>query len=108
VANIYKFRCVALRRSQLSARGAVPVGMRAEALSLFRSLWRASRLMPTTARKDFVRAMTRSEFELNRLETDVEKLSFLLKVGETQLDNVTAQAEHLTVTFADPRMHGRV
>ncbi len=82
--------------------------MRAEALCLGRSLGRAARLMRTTGRKDFGGGMTRSEFELNRLETDVEKLSFLLKVGETQLDNVTAQAEHLTVTFGDPRMHGRV
>jgi|TARA_B110000977_G_scaffold159688_2_gene203703 hypothetical protein len=82
--------------------------MRAESLSLFRSLFRASRLMPTSNRAAFVRAKVRAEYELHRLESDGERLDFLLKVGETQLENIVEQAEHLTKTFADPQVHSRV
>ena len=81
--------------------------MRAEALSLFRRLHRAAGLMPTSSRASFVRAKVRHEYEAHRGEPDVDRVRFLLRVGETQLDNIKSQAEHLSALFADPNLHAR-
>ena len=84
------------------------VAMRAEALSLFRQLHRAAGLMPTSNRAAFVRAKVRIEYEAHRGETECARVVFLLRVGETQLENIKSQAAHLTDLFADPRLHSRV
>ena len=89
------------------ARAAQAVAMRAEALSLFRRLHRAAGLMPTSNRASFVRAKVRHEYEAHRGEPDVDRVRFLLRVGETQLDNIKSQAEHLSALFADPNLHAR-
>ena len=81
--------------------------MRAEALSLFRQLHRAAGLMPTSNRTAFVRAKVRHEYEAHRGEPEPDRVRFLLRVGETQLDNIKSQAEHLSALFADPNLHAR-
>ena len=89
------------------ARAAQAVAMRAEALSLFRQLHRAAGLMPTSNRAAFVRAKVRHEYEAHRGEPEPDRVRFLLRVGETQLDNIKSQAEHLSALFADPNLHAR-
>ena len=81
---------------------------RPEALSLFRRLFRAARGLPTENRVLFVRALVRREFEAHRDERDPETVAFLVSLGETQLDQVRAHAEHLTKVFSDPGVHARV
>lgn len=56
----------------------------------------------------YVRAKVRAEYETHRLETDPERLQFLLDLADTQLDQVREQATHLTSVFSDPRVHARV
>ena len=55
----------------------------------------------------YVRSKVRTEFYENRLETDPEKVRFLLDLADTQLDQVREQATHLTNIFSDPRVHAR-
>lgn len=81
---------------------------RPEALSLFRRLFRAARGLPTENRVLYVRAKVRREFEAHRDERNHEKIAFLVSLGETQLDQVRAHAEHLTKVFSDPGVHARV
>ena len=81
--------------------------MRAEALSLFRQLHRAAGLMPTSNRAAFVRAKVRHEYEAHRGDLEPDRVRFLLRVGETQLDNIKSQARHLSALFADPNLHSR-
>ena len=80
----------------------------AEAASLFRRLLRAARGMPTANRAAFVARKVRDGFEANRRETDPERVAFLVALGETHLDQIRAQVEHLTAVFADPGVHARV
>lgn len=56
----------------------------------------------------YVRAKVRAEYVAHRLETDPERITFLLHLADTQLDQVREQAIHLTTVFADPRVHSRV
>lgn len=69
---------------------------RARALALYRAIWRASRTMPTVNRKLWVRKKLRDEFVAARAETDPAKLELAFAYGEVSLDNVKAQAQHLT------------
>mmetsp|Transcript_3909 Transcript_3909/g.6686 ORF Transcript_3909/g.6686 Transcript_3909/m.6686 type:complete len:98 (-) Transcript_3909:35-328(-) len=66
------------------------------ALRLYRALFRGAAKMPTEFRRDFIRKRVRSEYEQARHETDPEQVDFLLQLGETQLDNISVQAAHLT------------
>ena len=61
--------------------------------------------MPTENRVLYVRAKVRREFEAHRDERNHEKIAFLVSLGETQLDQVGAHAEHLTKVFSDPGVH---
>ena len=58
-------------------------------------------------RVGFVRAKVRAEYETHRGESDAARIAALRLYGETQLDNVLAQASHLTSVFSDPRAHAR-
>ena len=96
---------------RVATPASVPRGLmsgRPEALSLFRRLFRAARGLPTENRVLYVRAKVRREFEAHRDERNHEKIAFLVSLGETQLDQVRAHAEHLTKVFSDPGVHARV
>ena len=95
------------RHSRARGASSRSSAMRAEALSLFRQLHRAAGMMPTSNRAAFVRAKVRDEYEAHRGEPDVDRVRFLLRVGETQLENIKSQAEHLSALFADPNLHAR-
>ncbi|CAI5729225.1 unnamed protein product [Hyaloperonospora brassicae] len=76
-----------------------------EALRLYRAIYRAAAKMPTRDRINYVRRRLRHEYDVAREETDPERLMFLLRVAETQLETVEVQAEHLNATFASPDYH---
>ena len=54
------------------------------------------------------RARVRHDFRQAAGETDPAQLEFLAALGETQLENITLQAEHLTECFNMPGMHSKV
>ncbi|KAG6961425.1 hypothetical protein JG688_00009089 [Phytophthora aleatoria] len=89
---------------------------RAEALRLYRAIYRqrmemlkitmiyhsacftqlqAAGEMPTRDRINYVRRRLRHEYDQAREETNPERISFLLRLAETQLDTVEVQAQHL-------------
>ena len=76
---------------------------RLRALALYRRLLRAARAVPTQHRRDYIARRTRGEFEDARWERDAERVQFLLEVGETHLDTVLVQAQHLASQVGDPR-----
>ncbi|KAG6591084.1 Complex 1 LYR protein [Phytophthora cinnamomi] len=79
--------------------------MRAEALRLYRAIYRAAGKMPTRDRTKYVRRRLRHEFDETREETNPERISFLLRLAETQLETVEVQAQHLSSTFSSPDYH---
>jgi len=76
---------------------------RSEALSLYRKILRAARYVPTPHRKIHIRRRARLEFQDSRHETDPEQIAFLLQVGETHLDTIQVQGNHLSQQFEDVR-----
>lgn len=68
--------------------------MSAEALSLYRQILRAARLMQTELRQVHVCRKARTEFEKAR-HADAQQQTFLLALADTQIDNIKAQAQHL-------------
>ncbi|KAH7464840.1 LYR motif-containing protein 4 [Phytophthora ramorum] len=78
---------------------------RAEALRLYRAIYRAAGKMPTRDRTNYVRRRLRHEFDEARDVTNIERITFLLRLAETQLETVQVQAEHLTSTFSSPDYH---
>ncbi|KAG2773756.1 hypothetical protein JG687_00013123 [Phytophthora cactorum] len=78
---------------------------RAEALRLYRAIYRAAGEMPTRDRINYVRRRLRHEYDQAREETNPERISFLLRLAETQLDTVEVQAQHLKSTFSSPDYH---
>ena len=68
---------------------------RTQSLSLYRSLLRAARQLPTRNRRQYVLTKAKHEFTLARAETDPEKLTFLLTYGYTCLENVQSQCTSL-------------
>ena len=72
-----------------------PTSTRPLALSLYRRLLRSASLLPTANRRGYVRAKTRAEFRDHREVGDPDKISFLIMLGETNLDDIKAQAGHL-------------
>ncbi|GLE00867.1 hypothetical protein PINS_up009664 [Pythium insidiosum] len=81
------------------------VELQREALRLYRAIYRAAAKMPSRDRRDYVRRRLRFEYEQNRHEANPERISFLLRLADTQLDTVEMQAEHLTRTFSHPDYH---
>ncbi|KAL3669092.1 hypothetical protein V7S43_005476 [Phytophthora oleae] len=81
------------------------MGHRAEALRLYRAIYRAAGKMPTRDRANYVRRRLRYEYEEAREETNPERIRFLLRLAETQLETVVVQAEHLSSTFSSPDYH---
>ena len=69
---------------------------RARALSAYRQIWKAAAGMPNTERVDFVRLKLRAGYEANRELAGRDAVELELQLAELQLDNVVAQAEHLT------------
>jgi succinate dehydrogenase assembly factor 1 len=67
----------------------------------------SKRLVIQENRTGYVRAKVRREYETHRLEADPEKVTFLLRLAETQLDQVREQARHLAEVFSDPGVHAR-
>ncbi|EGZ07740.1 hypothetical protein PHYSODRAFT_528838, partial [Phytophthora sojae] len=61
--------------------------------------------MPTRDRTNYVRRRLRHEFDEAREETNPERILFLLRLAETQLETVEVQAQHLTSTFSSPDYH---
>ena len=68
--------------------------MSAEAISLYRQILRAAKLMPTELRQLHVERKARKEFEEAR-HADRSQQQFLLALANTQIDNIRAQAQHL-------------
>ena len=56
-------------------------------------------------RTSYVRAKVRHEYDAHALEADPTKVTFLLRLAETQLDQVREQASHLAKVFSDPGVH---
>ncbi|TMW62084.1 hypothetical protein Poli38472_009577 [Pythium oligandrum] len=81
------------------------MAMRAEALRLYRAIYRAAGKMPSRDRRDYVRRRLRFEYEQNRHETNEERIQFLLRLADTQLDTVQVQAQHLSTAFSHPDYH---
>ena len=73
---------------------------RTTVLTLYRSLLRVGRKMPTENRQQYVRDKAREEFKEGARETDPDRIKFLLRYGETMLDSAAAQQEHLHDLFA--------
>lgn len=65
-----------------------------KALSLYRQILRAARLMPTENRRVHVQRKARSEFEKSR-DVDQQEQAFRLALADTHIDNIEAQARHL-------------
>ncbi|CAI5700587.1 unnamed protein product [Peronospora effusa] len=78
---------------------------RLEALRLYRAIYRMAGKLPTRDRINYVRRRLRHEYDEARQETDPERVTFLLRVAETQLETVQVQAEHLRSIFARPDYH---
>jgi hypothetical protein len=90
-----------------SAAAATASAHRSRVLSLYRSLFRASRGMPTANRVAFVRASARQRFrEHAALDPASPAAAEAVVFADTMLDQVEAQAKHLTRVFSDPRAHG--
>ena len=68
--------------------------MSAEAISLYRQILRAAKLLPTELRQLHVARKARKEFEEAR-HADPSQQQFLLALADTQIDNIRAQAQHL-------------
>mmetsp|Transcript_17577 Transcript_17577/g.35010 ORF Transcript_17577/g.35010 Transcript_17577/m.35010 type:complete len:91 (+) Transcript_17577:121-393(+) len=83
----------------------VQASLRVQSLSLYRRLLRSARQMPTPNRRAFVEQKTRVEFRENSFETDPKEIRFLLMLGETNLDTVNTQANHLSSIFSTPGYH---
>ncbi|KAI9916192.1 hypothetical protein PsorP6_017916 [Peronosclerospora sorghi] len=76
-----------------------------EAVRLYRAIYRAAGKMPTRDRTNYVRRRLRKEYDEASQETNPERIAFLLRVAETQLETVIVQAEHLRSTFTSPSYH---
>ncbi|CEG45662.1 Complex 1 LYR protein [Plasmopara halstedii] len=81
------------------------VKTQAEALRLYRAIYRAAGKMPTRDRTSYVRRRLRHEYDNMREEKNPERIRFFLRLAETQLETVQVQAEHLTSTFSSPDYH---
>lgn len=79
--------------------------LRREALRLYRAIYRAAAKMPSRDRRDYVRRRLRFEYDQHRHEPNPERIQFLLRLADTQLDTVLVQAEHLANTFSSPDYH---
>jgi hypothetical protein len=75
---------------------------RIKALSLYRQLLRGAERMPTPNRTNYIKRKTRSEFRKHKSLVDKSDIEFQLRLGDTNLDTVLVQAEHLSRLFNDP------
>lgn len=78
---------------------------RQKALRLYADIIRAARLMPTPNRIGYIKAKARDQFRDSKaLAGDEAEAQY--NYGLTMLDQIKAQAKHLTKVLSDPRMHG--
>lgn len=78
---------------------------RSRVLSLYASILRAARNMPTNNRKNYIRKKARDSFREKMNLSDIKEIEFYCQYAEISLDNVNSQAEHLSKLSQDPRMH---
>ena len=64
--------------------------------SLYRSLLRAAKTMPTKNREIYVTKQARIEIEKEKNEKDPEQIDFLIRVGYGHEDTILTQAKHLS------------
>ena len=75
-----------------------------ETLRLYRQLLRTAGKMPTANQKSFVATRVKSDFQEHRnLFADEAEFQFLL--GETHLDTLKLQTEHLNIVLSTPGYH---
>ena len=58
--------------------------------------------MPTPNRQNFIIHKTKEGFRENLHLTSKEEIEFQLRLGDTHLDSVLVQAEHLTTLRKNP------
>lgn len=68
--------------------------MSIQAISLYRQILRAAKLMPTELRQVYVLRKARAEFEKAR-HADPQEQQALLALADTHIDNIQVQAQHL-------------
>lgn len=90
-SHMLSFEC--MLKSAAHKRGGADT-MSAQAISCYRQILRASKLIPTELRQIHVRNKARTEFELPR-HVDATQQQFLLALADTHIDNIRAQAQHL-------------
>ena len=69
---------------------------RNQVLSLYRSLLRASKTMPTENRQIYVARLAREGIEKERNNNNPDEVNFLIRVGYGHEDTILTQAKHLT------------
>ncbi len=74
----------------------------------YRKIIRASRLMPNANRRDFIKFRARREYDLAVNETDLEKIEFHLRYGETQLESIFIQVRSSADTQTYSRGRGTI
>jgi succinate dehydrogenase assembly factor 1 len=79
---------------------------RKRVLTLYRDLLRAAKDMPTPNRVGYVRATVRDKFKRAKGVPEGKEREDLVSFGETMLDQIQAQASHLSRVLSDPRHHG--
>jgi hypothetical protein len=82
------------------------MSQRAAALGLLRALLREAKRMPTGNRRRFVRDRALAGFRDARAEADPERLTFLMRLADTQLDNVRVQVGVLNELAASGNLKG--
>jgi hypothetical protein len=73
-----------------------PAAHRARVLALFRAILREARGMPTQNRRDYVVKRARAEFGEGAAAATRDEADFLVRLAETQLENVQVQRRLLT------------
>ncbi|KAF2078106.1 hypothetical protein CYY_000577 [Polysphondylium violaceum] len=66
-------------------------------LTLFRSILRERLNLPTENRRQFILYKARTEFRNAKDETNPDRIKSLLIIGNTHLDTVMIQAQHLNL-----------
>jgi len=69
-------------------------------LHLYRSILQEGKKMPTQNRRDFIKMKARKEFKAAKTEKDPCKIIENVALGETLLEAVQIQQQHLNETFS--------
>jgi len=74
-------------------------------LRLYRHLLRTANQMPTQNQQSFVRTRVKQDFRENRHEVNQEQIKFAISLGETHLDTLQLQTDHLNEVLSTPGYH---